>query len=45
METRDMVIVRDVTPYVTGISRKRRGRNPSPVTAYRVYMGMKAAET
>ena len=44
METKDMDIVRDVTPYVTGISEERGGSgNPSPVTAYGVYMGMKAA--
>ncbi|MFV8325546.1 Glu/Leu/Phe/Val family dehydrogenase [Flavobacterium sp. ZS1P14] len=44
METRDMDIVRDVTPYVTGISEERGGAgNPSPVTAYGVYLGMKAA--
>ncbi len=44
METRDMDLVRDVTPYVTGISENRGGSgNPSPVTAFGVYMGMKAA--
>jgi leucine dehydrogenase len=44
METADMDIVRDVTPYVTGISEERGGAgNPSPVTAYGVYVGMKAA--
>ena len=44
METKDMDTVRDVTPYVTGISESRGGSgNPSPVTAYGVYMGMKAA--
>ena len=44
METSDMDTVRDVTPYVTGISESRGGAgNPSPVTAYGVYMGMKAA--
>ncbi|OAB27307.1 leucine dehydrogenase [Flavobacterium fryxellicola] len=44
METKDMDIVRDVTPYVTGISEERGGSgNPSPVTAYGVYLGMKAA--
>ncbi len=37
IETRDMDIVRDVTPYVTGISEERGGAgNPSPVTAYGV---------
>jgi leucine dehydrogenase len=44
METRDMDIVREVTPYVTGISKEKGGAgNPSPITAYGVYMGMKAA--
>ncbi|MBP2832281.1 Glu/Leu/Phe/Val dehydrogenase [Aquimarina sp. U1-2] len=44
METSDMDIVREVTPYVTGISESKGGAgNPSPVTAYGVYMGMKAA--
>lgn len=44
METRDMDIIREVTPYVTGISEDKGGAgNPSPITAYGVYMGMKAA--
>ena len=44
METRDMDVVREVTPHVTGISESKGGAgNPSPVTAYGVYMGMKAA--
>ncbi|WP_271770144.1 Glu/Leu/Phe/Val family dehydrogenase [Aquimarina algiphila] len=44
METSDMDTVREVTPYVTGISEAKGGAgNPSPVTAYGVYMGMKAA--
>jgi len=44
METADMDLVRDVTPYVTGISEERGGAgNPSPITAFGVYMGMKAA--
>ncbi|KVV15330.1 Glu/Leu/Phe/Val family dehydrogenase [Flavobacterium sp. TMP13] len=44
METKDMDTVRDVTPYVTGISEERGGSgNPSPVTAYGVFLGMKAA--
>jgi leucine dehydrogenase len=44
METKDMDTVRDVTPFVTGISEERGGSgNPSPVTAFGVYMGMKAA--
>ncbi|MFC5046636.1 Glu/Leu/Phe/Val dehydrogenase [Aquimarina hainanensis] len=43
METSDMDTVREVTPYVTGISESKGGAgNPSPVTAYGVYMGMKA---
>jgi len=42
--TPDMDLIRDVTPHVTGISEERGGSgNPSPVTAYGVYMGMKAA--
>jgi leucine dehydrogenase len=44
METSDMDLVRDVTPYVTGISESKGGAgNPSPITAYGVFMGMKAA--
>ncbi|MBT8286777.1 MAG: Glu/Leu/Phe/Val dehydrogenase [Flavobacteriaceae bacterium] len=44
METADMDLIREVTPYVTGISEEKGGAgNPSPVTAYGVYMGMKAA--
>ncbi|CAM1360235.1 Leucine dehydrogenase [Tenacibaculum sediminilitoris] len=44
METRDMDIIREVTPHVTGISESIGGSgNPSPVTAYGVYIGMKAA--
>jgi leucine dehydrogenase len=44
IETKDMDTVRDVTPYATDISKERGGAgNPSPVTAYGVYMGMKAA--
>jgi leucine dehydrogenase len=42
--TEDMDRIRKVTPYVTGISQAIGGSgNPSPVTAYGVYMGMKAA--
>lgn len=42
--TADMDMIRDITPHVTGISESRGGSgNPSPVTAYGVYMGMKAA--
>lgn len=44
MVTEDMDLVKSVTPYVTGISESLGGAgNPSPVTAYGVYMGMKAA--
>jgi leucine dehydrogenase len=44
METNDMDLVREVTPYVTGISESKGGAgNPSPITAYGVFMGMKAA--
>jgi len=44
METRDMDVIREVTPHVTGISEANGGSgNPSPVTAYGVYMGMKAS--
>ncbi len=44
MVTDDMDLVRTVTPYVTGISEEKGGAgNPSPITAYGVFMGMKAA--
>lgn len=44
METSDMDLVRTVTPYVTGNSESLGGAgNPSPITAYGVFMGMKAA--
>src|SRR5699024_1910166 len=44
METADMDTVREVTPYVTGVSESKGGSgNPSPITAYGVFMGMKAA--
>ena len=44
METSDMDLVREVTPYVTGISEIKGGAgNPSPITAFGVFMGMKAA--
>jgi len=44
METSDMDLVREVTPYVTGISEEKGGAgNPSPITAYGVFMEMKAA--
>ena len=42
--TDDMDRIREVTPFVTGISEGKGGSgNPSPVTAFGVYMGMKAA--
>lgn len=42
--TADMDLIHEVTPYVTGISEGKGGSgNPSPVTAFGVYMGMKAA--
>lgn len=42
--TQDMDIIREVTTSVTGVSVEKGGSgNPSPVTAYGVYMGMKAA--
>lgn len=44
MATEDMDTVREVTPYVTGVSESKGGAgNPSPITAYGVFMGMKAA--
>lgn len=44
METKDMDIVNKVTKYVAGISVENGGSgNPSPITAYGVFMGMKAA--
>ncbi|GGZ53062.1 Glu/Leu/Phe/Val family dehydrogenase [Mesonia mobilis] len=44
METEDMDIVSEVTPFVAGISEEKGGAgNPSPITAYGVFMGMKAA--
>jgi leucine dehydrogenase len=44
METKDMDIVSEVTKHVAGISVERGGSgNPSPITAYGVFMGMKAA--
>ncbi len=44
METRDMDIIREVTPYVTGVSEEKGGSgNPSPSTALGVFMGLKAA--
>ena len=44
METKDMDIVNKVTKHVAGISTENGGSgNPSPITAYGVFMGMKAA--
>lgn len=44
MSARDMEYIRMETPFVTGIPQSMGGSgDPSPVTAYGVYMGMKAA--
>jgi len=44
METSDMDLVHTVTPHVTGISEEKGGKgNPSPITGYGVYMGLKAS--
>ncbi|UXP33811.1 leucine dehydrogenase [Reichenbachiella agarivorans] len=44
MTTRDMEYIRMETPYVTGLPEYVGGAgDPSPYTAYGVYMGMKAA--
>lgn len=44
MSTRDMEYIRMETPYVAGIAESMGGSgDPSPVTAYGVYMGMKAS--
>lgn len=44
METDDMDLIRTVTPHVVGLSEAKGGKgNPSPITAYGVYMGMKAS--
>jgi leucine dehydrogenase len=44
MTVREMDWIHSETKYVTGISKSKGGSgNPSPVTAYGVYMGMKAA--
>lgn len=44
MTSRDMEYVRMETPFVTGIPESMGGSgDPSPVTAYGVYIGMKAA--
>ncbi|MGE4347721.1 MAG: Glu/Leu/Phe/Val dehydrogenase dimerization domain-containing protein [Flavobacteriaceae bacterium] len=42
--TPDMDLIRDITPHVTGISESKGGSgNPSPITGFGVYMGLKAA--
>ncbi len=44
METHDMDVIREVTPHVVGVSESLGGSgNPSPLTSFGVYMGMKAA--
>lgn len=44
MSTRDMEYIRMETPYVAGLPINMGGSgDPSPVTAYGVYMGMKAS--
>lgn len=44
METADMDTVHEVTKNVVGISEEKGGSgNPSPITAYGVFMGLKAA--
>lgn len=44
METEDMDLVRTVTPHVVGLSEALGGKgNPSPVTGYGVFMGLKAS--
>ena len=44
MTTHDMEMVKRSTDYVTGISEENGGSgNPSPVTAYGVFMGIRAA--
>ncbi len=46
INTRDMELVKMETNYVTGIPESMGGAgDPSPVTAYGVFMGMKAAAT
>ncbi len=46
MTTHDMEVVKSVTDHVTGIPESMGGSgNPSPVTAYGVFMGLKAAAT
>jgi len=42
--TADMDLIREITPHVTGISQSKGGSgDPSPVTSYGVFMGLKAA--
>lgn len=42
--TPDMDLIREITPHVTGISESKGGSgNPSPVTGYGVFVGLKAA--
>ena len=44
MNTNDMKDIRSVTKYVTGIPKEMGGSgDPSPLTAYGVFMGMKAS--
>mgnify|MGYP000309555386 CR=1 FL=1 len=44
MTVQDMGWIREETPHVTGVSQSMGGSgDPSPVTAYGVYMGMKAS--
>lgn len=44
MVTQDMVYIKKETDHVTGLPEEMGGNgNPSPVTAYGVYMGMKAS--
>lgn len=44
MSTREMEYIKMETPYVTGVSESMGGGgDPSPVTAFGVYVGMKAA--
>ncbi len=44
MSTREMEYIKMETPYVTGVPESMGGGgDPSPVTAFGVYMGMKAA--
>ncbi len=44
MQTRDMSIIKETTRYVTGIAEELGGGgNPSPVTGFGVYKGIKAS--